>query len=252
VRIVADYLPKRLDTAALLAGHHEELLNFVPLDRLTVTLDPADVGGCTGWPSAVVALGEQYAPQVMRQKLNMLAGIAPVRPVVQLGKRMVDVVLLPLEEYRRGRGDAEVTRVLQRCAVDLVRTAAVEGMGVGAQVAGAGQRLLQTVADSAGARGQPSHGAAGRGEPLNLAEGVSSAAASVSRGLSRAATTMFAIPIETYQRTGAGDAVRAVIRAVPIAILEPAIGIAGGASSLMKGGKNALDRGGMQRDRYKR
>lgn len=99
-------------------------------------------------------------------------------------------------------------------------------------------------------------------QPAGLKEGVQSAYRSLQRNLLSAAQTILAVPMEVYERSGdevsnrkrvrepdwhqsnhlhAQGAVRAVVRAVPIAVLKPMIGASEAVSKTLMGLHNTLD-----------
>lgn len=97
-------------------------------------------------------------------------------------------------------------------------------------------------------------------QPVGVAEGVQSAYSSLKRNLNSAAQTILAVPMEVYEKSGNevrlfefsvdGDfiadiqwqgAVRAVIRAVPIAVLKPMIGASEAVSKTLLGLHNQMD-----------
>jgi len=95
-------------------------------------------------------------------------------------------------------------------------------------------------------------------QPTGLKEGVHSAYHSLQRNLLSAAQTILAVPMEVYERSGdevsvviqtdidlnhlhVQGAVRAVVRAVPIAVLKPMIGASEAVSKTLMGLHNTLD-----------
>merc|ERR1739848_41681 len=78
-------------------------------------------------------------------------------------------------------------------------------------------------------------------QPEGVTEGVEKAAVALKRGVT-AATTIVAVPIAEYNRTGdAGEAAVSVVRAVPVAVLRPMIGAAEAMTSLLYGIRNTMD-----------
>ena len=55
------------------------------------------------------------------------------------------------------------------------------------------------------------------------------------------AQTVIAVPIQEYKRAGTAGAVRSVIKAVPVAVVNPMLGAAEGLSRVLLGARNALD-----------
>src|SRR5712672_169423 len=95
-------------------------------------------------------------------------------------------------------------------------------------------------------------------QPVDIREGIQSAYTSMRRNLSSAAQTILAVPMEVFERSGTEASsnifvltgvlftfvqgpVRAVIRAVPIAVLRPMIGASEAVSKTLLGLHNSLD-----------
>jgi hypothetical protein len=78
-------------------------------------------------------------------------------------------------------------------------------------------------------------------QPADLNEGMELAYKSLSKNIGAAAHTIFAVPMEVYEQTGAQGSVRAVIRAVPVAVLKPMIGATEAFSKVLIGIRNSID-----------
>jgi len=91
-------------------------------------------------------------------------------------------------------------------------------------------------------------------QPTNVQEGLRSAYKSLGKNLGEAAQTILAVPIEVYERSGTEGPVRAVIRALPVAVLRPMIGASEAASKTLLGLRGTLDpnvRGNIE-EKYKK
>eukprot|EP01099_Mayorella_cantabrigiensis_P008330 TRINITY_DN778_c0_g2_i1.p1 TRINITY_DN778_c0_g2~~TRINITY_DN778_c0_g2_i1.p1 ORF type:complete len:155 (-),score=49.07 TRINITY_DN778_c0_g2_i1:107-571(-) len=77
-------------------------------------------------------------------------------------------------------------------------------------------------------------------QPENVAEGVQNAIESLTKELKTAAYTIIAIPVREYQNTGTGGAVKQVIRAVPVAVFRPMIGLSVGLNQALLGLRNEI------------
>jgi len=78
-------------------------------------------------------------------------------------------------------------------------------------------------------------------QPTNVKEGLQSAYKSLGKNLGEAAQTILAVPIEVYERSGTEGPVRAVIRALPVAVLKPMIGASEAVSKTLLGLRGTLD-----------
>jgi len=78
-------------------------------------------------------------------------------------------------------------------------------------------------------------------QPTNVTEGLQLAYKSLGKNLGAAAQTILAVPIEVYERSGTEGPVRAVVRALPVAVLRPMIGATEAISKTLLGVRGTLD-----------
>ncbi|KAH7341314.1 hypothetical protein B0J17DRAFT_593970 [Rhizoctonia solani] len=78
-------------------------------------------------------------------------------------------------------------------------------------------------------------------QPRDVSEGVRSGAQALRRNATAAAQTILAIPMEVYEQTENEGPMRAVVRAVPIAVLRPMIGATEAVGQTLLGLRNSLD-----------
>ncbi|CCO28543.1 Autophagy-related protein 2 [Rhizoctonia solani AG-1 IB] len=78
-------------------------------------------------------------------------------------------------------------------------------------------------------------------QPRDVTEGVRSGARALRRNATAAAQTILAIPMEVYEQTENEGSLRAVVRAVPIAVLRPMIGATEAVGQTLLGLRNSLD-----------
>lgn len=212
----------------------------------------------------------------------MISGIAPVRSVVNVGSGVANLVLLPIEQYRK---DGRLARGIQKGATAFARSTTLEALNVGARLATGTQVILEQAEAVLGARFSASVTtealAAATTDDMSLAmteeerielisryaeqpgdlrEGIESAYRSLGTNFRSAAQTILAVPMEVYERSGSEVSpgacsnkavsdtstwlkgpVRAVIRAVPIAVLKPMIGASEAVSKALFGLRNTLD-----------
>lgn len=167
-------------------------------------------------------LQDIWTPDVKANQLaDFLSGIAPVRSVVNVGNGVADLVLLPLEQYRR---DGRIVRGLQKGAASFSRTTALEAIRLGARLATGTQVILEQAESHLGhgaARGPATVTAEAMDEdavagnvskyaqqPADVREGIQSAYRSVSDNLRSAAQTIVAVPLEVYERSSTDVRVR--------------------------------------------
>ena len=204
-------------------------------------------------------------------------GMKHMRGVMNVSKGLVDLVYLPYESYQK---EGTVLRGLQRGTSTFLQTLAQETLNVGSRLAAGTQVVLETADEYLGGRGSlmsvsPSDARAGylddgvgggdggreleaeRGagmeagaaatrisrfseQPATTSEGLYHAARSVSRELRNVCNVVLVIPVQQYEREGTGGAMKAVVRAVPIAVIRPMIGVSEGLTRTLQGMRNQL------------
>ncbi|THH20691.1 hypothetical protein EW146_g715 [Bondarzewia mesenterica] len=268
VGLKLDYKPRRVDYRALREGRTIELMNFFHFDGAEMTLRHITLSGITGWPRFFDMLNDLWTPDVKATQLaDVISGVSPIRSVVNVGSGVADLVLLPIAQYRK---DGRVVRGVQKGTKAFVQTTAMEAVKLGARLATGTQVILEQAENVLGSQFNESVTAeavpvcpldrddeeAGQewadGEtadliskyaeqPIDVKEGIQSAYTSLRRNLNSAAQTILAVPMEVYERSGNEGPVRAVIRAVPIAVLKPMIGASEAVSKALLGLHNSMD-----------
>ncbi|EKM55349.1 uncharacterized protein PHACADRAFT_208868 [Phanerochaete carnosa HHB-10118-sp] len=266
VDIKLDYKPRRVDYRALRDGRTIELMNFFHFDGAEMTLRHITLTGITSWAKVGDLLNDLWTPDVKATQLvDVISGVSPIRSVVNVGSGVADLVLLPISQYKK---DGRVLRGLQKGSTAFVKSTAIEAIKLGARLATgtqvileqaesviggqfhdpvmveaislpAGYRDLSEEFDEAAEAEEPISRYAD--QPANVKEGVVSAYQSLRRNFNSAAQTILAVPMEVYERSGNEGAVRAVVRAVPIAVLRPMIGASEAVSKTLLGLHNTLD-----------
>ncbi|KAG9087874.1 autophagy- protein 2 [Ceratobasidium sp. 370] len=78
-------------------------------------------------------------------------------------------------------------------------------------------------------------------QPRDVRQGIQSASRALRKNATTAAQTILAIPMEVYEQTENEGPIRAVVRAVPIAVLRPMIGATEAVGQTLLGLRNSLD-----------
>jgi len=104
LKIKLDYKPKNIDVRAIQAGNYAELVNLFPLRGVELTLGAVRLKGVTGWPSILQGVMDSWVLDVTQKQLHkFLTGSPPIRSVVNIGSGMADLVLVPLQQYRKDK-----------------------------------------------------------------------------------------------------------------------------------------------------
>ncbi|KIJ16946.1 hypothetical protein PAXINDRAFT_162541 [Paxillus involutus ATCC 200175] len=260
VDLKLDYKPRRVDYRALREGKTIELMNFFHFDAAEMTLRHLTLHGITGWPRFFDTLNDLWTPDVKATQLvDVISGVAPIRSFVNVGSGVADLVLLPIAQYKK---DGRIVRGVQKGTKAFMQSTAMEAIKLGARLATGTQVILEQTESVLGGQFKDSitaetlqmsyenEDAEGSdddlisryaAQPSGVTEGVQSAYRSLQKNMHSAAQTILAVPMEVYERSGDEGAVRAVVRAVPIAVLKPMIGASEAIGKTLMGLHNTLD-----------
>ncbi|PWN20710.1 hypothetical protein BCV69DRAFT_312661 [Microstroma glucosiphilum] len=156
IRLKADYKPKRVNYGLLRQGKAIELMNFFHFDGAETTLRHVTLRGITGWAKLFDTLNDIWTPDVKTYQIaDVLAGIAPVRSLVNVGSGVADMILIPIEQVQK---DGRLGLGLKKGAGRFAKVTALEVLKLGARLATGTQGLLEKAeqalgADSSGASG---------------------------------------------------------------------------------------------------
>jgi autophagy-related protein 2 len=271
VPVKLDFKPKRVDYAGLRSGKTTEFMNFMILEDARLILRRVILYGVSGFDRLGEQLNDIWTADVKRNQLpGVLAGLAPVRSLVNAGSGFRDLIEIPIREYRK---DGRIVRSLRKGATAFAKTTGTEVVKLGAKLAIGTQYALQ---GAEGLLAPPSHHQAGEGsssassaalaaamgddwdeeeyqedlrrkislyadQPLGIIQGVRGAYASLARDLSVARDAIIAVPAEVMDSQGAQGAAKAVLKKAPTIILRPAIGATKAIGQTLLGATNSLD-----------
>lgn len=278
VPVKLDYKPKKVDYSGLKSGKSTELMNFFILDESDMVLRRIKLRGITGFADLGQKLNDIWMPDVRRTQLpGVLAGVAPVRPLVNLGGGIRNLIVVPVREYRK---DGRVVRSLNQGAYAFAKTTTNELVRFGAKLAVGTQNLLEGVASSeprAGeSRGEDSDDSdlesttkyytymgysdssnklisLYANQPLGVYAGLRDAYSSFGKHMNVAKAAIHNLGEDISEADTAGAAAYAVVKAAPVALIRPIIGTTEAVSKTLFGVANEMDPGGRElaRDKYK-
>ena len=263
VRVKLDFKPKRVDYAGIRSGHTNEFMNFFILQEADMVLRRLIIYGVSGFDKLGKTLNDIWMPDVKRNQLpGVLAGLSPIRSLVNVGGGVRDLVVVPIREYRK---DGRVMRSFQKGAAAFAKTTTSELVKLGAKLAIGTQTFLQGAEDLLNppipTRPDISSGwEDGEAEedekkqislyadqPLGLVQGLRGGYASLQRDLLTAKDAIVAMPGEVLESGTAGSAAKAVLRNAPTIILRPAMGVTKAVGQTLMGATNSLDPGNRRR-----
>jgi autophagy-related protein 2 len=257
VQLKLDFKPKRVDYAGLRSGHTTEFMNFLILDEADMVLRHTIIYGISGFDKLGKCLNDIWMPDIKRNQLpGILAGLAPVRSIVNVGGGLRQLVVVPYREYQK---DQRIARSLSKGAAAFAKTTGTELVKLGAKVAIGVQTVLQ---GAEGFLGPGVDAKMGEGEeeveeskqislyanqPVGVLQGLRGGYDGLQRDLILARDAIIAVPGEVMESGTAAGVVRAVRKHAPTVILRPAIGVAKAGGQILMGATNSLDPVNLQR-----
>lgn len=262
VPVKLDFKPKRVDYAGLRSGRTTEFMNFFVLDGADMILRHVIIYGISGFDKLGQTLNDIWMPDVKSNQLpGVLAGLAPIRSLVNVGGGVKDLVVVPMREYQK---DGRIVRSIQRGAISFAKTTSNELVKLGAKLAIGTQTVLQGAEDlfsaqnAAAQQSIPSTTAGVTNEdlldeeeakkislyadqPVGVVQGLRGAFTGLERDLLLARDAIVAVPGEVVDSGSAKAAARAVWKRAPTVVLRPAIGVSKAVGQTLLGAGNTLD-----------
>ena len=257
VVVKLDFKPKRVDYAGLRSGHTTEFMNFLILEEADMTLRHTIIYGVSGFDKLGKCLNDIWMPDIKRNQLpGILAGLAPVRSLVNVGGGLQQLVVVPLREYKK---DGRIVRSISKGATAFAKTTGTELVKLGAKVAIGVQTVLQgaegflgPTVDSGPFSDDDSEEEKKKislyaNQPVGVMQGLRGGYAGLQRDLVLARDAIIAVPGEVMEGGNAAGVLRAVRKHAPTVILRPAIGVAKAGGQILMGATNSLDPANLQR-----
>ena len=257
IPVKLDFKPKRVDYAGLRSGHTTEFMNFLVLDEARMVMRHTIVYGVSGFDRLGMMLNDIWMPDIKHNQLpGILAGLAPVRSLVNVGSGFKDLIEIPIKEYQR---DGKIVRSLGKGAAAFAKTTGTEIVKLGAKMAVGTQYMLQ---GAEGILAKPPEGPPVRegnwedddfdteetkqislyaDQPTGVVQGLRGAYSSLTRDLHMARDAIIAVPGEVMESQNAQGVAKAVLKRAPTIIFRPLIGSSKAIGQTLMGATNALD-----------
>lgn len=252
VRVRLDFKPKRVDYGGLRSGRTTEFMNFFVLDNADMVLRHVIIYGISGFEKLGQTLNDIWMPDVKRNQLpGVLAGLAPIRSLVNVGSGVKDLVVIPMREYKK---DGRIVRSIQKGAMAFAKTTTSELVKLGAKLAIGTQTVLQGAEDFLNSPEAPSSMldddvdeeekkqiSLYADQPVGVVQGLRGAYSSLERDLLLTRDAIVAVPGEIMESGSAAGAAKVVWKRAPTVILRPAIGATKAVGQTLLGAGNTLD-----------
>ena len=255
VQVKLDFKPKTVDWRALRSGKTAEFMNFIILDGADMILRQIILHGVRGFDKLGHTLNDIWTPDVKANQLpGVLAGLAPVRPLVNVGLGVRDLVVVPMREYKK---DGRLVRAVRKGVVSFSKTTTTELAKLGAKLAIGTHTMLSTAegllspearrqsyekeVDPSEAEEQPMVSPYAN-PPIGVVQGLRGAYRGLERDLLLAKDAIVAMPGEVMESENASGAAAAIFRNAPVVILRPAMGVTNAIGQTLMGATNSLDK----------
>ncbi|OLN86412.1 Autophagy-related protein 2-like protein 2 [Colletotrichum chlorophyti] len=265
IPVKLDFKPKRVDYAGLKSGRTTEFMNFIILDEARLTLRHVIIYGISGFDRMGKILNDIWMPDVKGTQLaGVLAGLAPVRGIVNIGSGFKELIEVPIKEYKK---DGRIVRSIGKGAAAFARTTGTEMVKFGAKLAIGTQYALQ---GAEGLLNKPQSDNTWEeadldpeekkqislyaDQPTGVIQGLRGGYSSLTRDLNMARDAIIAVPGEVMDSQSAQGLAKAVLKRAPTIIFRPAIGATKVIGQTLMGATNSLDPQNRRRaeEKYKR
>ncbi|XP_038074084.1 autophagy-related protein 2 homolog A-like [Patiria miniata] len=246
VPIKLDYEGKRVDMEqGTLMGL---LIGLGQLNHSELTLKRLhNRHGLLGVDKLILFAVNEWAMDIKKTQLpSLLGGVGPMHSLVQLVQGVVDLVRLPVEQYRK---DGRLMRGFQRGASSFGTSTAMAAVELTNRMV----RILQAAAETAYDMVSPGPSVSSRAitygpfgqsrlarQPTDFREGMANAFNVVREGLEDAAIAIVKVAKEEHEHKGVSGAVGGILRQIPPTVIKPLILASEATSSVLGGMRNQM------------
>lgn len=249
VVVRVDYIPSRVDLAALGHGKYVELVNLFQWKGVELKLKHVEAVGVYGWSSVCETIFGEWLEDISQNQVHkLLKGLPPIRSLVAVGSSAAKLVSLPVKNYKK---DRRIVKGVQRGTIAFLRSVSLEAIGLGAHLAAGAHAILLQAEDMIST--SPSISVPGitqtrvnpnvrSSQPKDARQGIQQAFETITDGFGKSASALVQTPLKKYQRgAGVGSALSTAVQAVPGAAIAPASATARAVHSALLGVRNSLD-----------
>lgn len=253
VPVKLDFKPKRVDYTGLRSGRTTEFMNFIIMDESKMVLKHIILHGISGFDRMGKMLNDLWMENVKKNQLpTVLAGLAPVKSLVNIGSGFKDLIEVPIREYKK---DGRAIRSISKGAVTFARNTGTELIKFGAKLAVGTQYALQGAEGMLSDQRQPQDYwddddlepgerrqiSLYADQPTSVMQGLRGGYRSLARDISLARDAIVAVPGEVMQSQSPGGAAAAVLKRAPTIVFRPAMGVSKVVGQTLMGATNAID-----------
>lgn len=207
IRLCLDYKPHHLKGAPSLQS---AMMNLFPLEKATIHLPSVHLRGVRGSAQLFLELFNAWMPNLQADAPQaLMRSLAPVRCLMGLGGGVAQLILLPT-------GSVDLTTGKRA-----LKDTALHTLQLVQRVSKGGRVILEHVDDVFGGASLDNSRRRQHDADANIPDRLHSSIHSLSLSVQQSLYTIVAVPIHDWQQEGGSGAIKAIIRAVPVAILGP-------------------------------
>ena len=232
-----DYKPKHFNVEHITSGQFAEMMNLIHLNGVNIELPHIAVTGVSGVSNLLKLVQLRYLQEISGSQLpRILAGISPVRPFVNIGAGIKDLIMIPMQQAKQ---QGHLWRGVKKGASTFAKKALRQSAELSINLTVGAQNLFEKV-DTAVSPTSPWSASNRQSKfsdvPQNLEEGLGTAYQTLCKYLEET-KSIIAVPMQSTSATKTGK----VIRAMPIAIIHPLVGISSALRYALLGAKASID-----------
>ncbi|MDP2437338.1 MAG: hypothetical protein Q8P67_16465 [archaeon] len=216
-------------------------LPMVEVTDLSILIPKLRLRGVDGFWGLSQLLKAHVTKAVVGEHPSFVAGLASqlshwraIKPFVNIGGGIADLVRLPIYEYHRKEGN--LLWGFKRGVESFASVVTQETLGIGAKLSSGAKNALQFADSSLSQPSEQSAPSVGkpRSRPKGVTDGLQQGFESLRREYSRT-SMLIAVPRQVYDDQGLLSAAGSTARVIPLAVIRPLIGVTEGLTRTLLG-----------------
>jgi len=100
--ICIDYNPRKINFTSLKNGDYSQLIHMFPLNQVEISLKSYKKNGIKNMDDLLLNLVKHWAIDFSKHQTHKyIAGIQPIRSIVNIGHGFMDLVIIPIKQYKK-------------------------------------------------------------------------------------------------------------------------------------------------------
>lgn len=241
-KVKVDYIPKKIDVAALREGSFVELVNLSPIDGMVITLKQVNIEQQIGMGAVFGVLFRSWVQEICATQLHkFITHARPFEPFANVASGLSDLVVLPYEAVKNGEN---VSRALRSGVSSLAGTLAFEALSTTSRMTQfAADQMASVIRESNVQMSNVAENpfpARPIATPKSVRDVKGHAIESLTRSLQAANYKIVIVPYREFSKNGTTGAVKSVLKGIPVLVVAPLSGATEAISYTLLGVRNTL------------